>query len=167
MPENEPGNQFSQFFTGEQSESSLQNFDVFGSLIQVPECNHGRFEGEQNFPDGQSESFLHFLGVFGSIMRKSFPKMRTYYDFIYKNQIVTKKNIYDINSLPGVGTGHTWQRPGIPGHLYTQICPGMQSESLLHNLFLGPTVQRKSCLVFANYDILSKSTFFGVKRIET
>ena len=61
-----------------------------------------------------------------------------------------------INSLPGVGTGHTWQIPGIPGHLYAQICPGMQSESLLHNLFLGSTVQRKSCLEFANDSILFK-----------
>ena len=69
---------------------------------------------------------------------------------------MSKKNIYDINSLPGVGTGHTWQTPGIPGHLYAQICPGMQSESLLHNLFLGSKVQRKSSLEFAIYDILSK-----------
>ena len=73
MPENEPGNQLSQVFPGEQSESSLQCFDFFGSLIQVPEWNHGRFEGEQNFPGGQSGSSLHFLGVFGSIMRKFFP----------------------------------------------------------------------------------------------
>lgn len=84
MPENEPGNQPWQVFPGEQSESSLQNFDFFGSLIQVPEWNHGRFEVEQNFPGGQSESSLHFIGVFVSIMRKSFSSMRTYYGFIYK-----------------------------------------------------------------------------------
>ena len=73
IPENEPGNQPSQVSPGEQSESSLQNFDFLGSLIQVPEWNHGRFEGEQNFPGGQSESSLHFLGVCGPIIRKRFP----------------------------------------------------------------------------------------------